>query len=156
MSKLNLGVFAHPSKRLYLGKKNGAKRFYQKVYRLLDRWNTYGVSDKDEASWVYKVLYEPFDPSPVNHEIRLKKNLTTIRNIIDCKSNSCCRRQSYCIDCLANWRYSKAKAILQARKENRNLRLLLRKETLLVPRGVCFDGLDSQDLVFILSNAIVE
>lgn len=152
MTKLKLGVFAHPNRRKYLGLKNGSKSFYQDVYDLLQRWKEYGVSVNERGCWVYRALYEPFEPSPVNRDNRLDKNLTTLKAIISCNPNQCCRRQSYCIDCLANWRYSKVKAIQGAHDTNKDLRLLFRRETLLVPRGLCYENPDSKELTFMQDN----
>lgn len=152
MTKLKLGVFAHPNKRKYLGQKNGYKRFYQDVYDLLQRWKERGVSKRERGYWVYRALYEHFDPSPVNRDGRLDKNLTTLKAIISCAPGRCCKRQSYCIDCLANWRYSKVKAIQEAHESNRALRLIFRRETLLIPRGLCYESPDSKELTFMQDN----
>ena len=75
-----------------------------------------------------------------------------MKAIISCAPGRCCKRQSYCIDCLANWRYSKVKAIQEAHESNRALRLIFRRETLLVPRGLCYESPDSKELTFMQDN----
>lgn len=152
MAKLKLGVFAHPNSKVYLRQKEMSKSIYKNALHLLERWEDGCFYGMDEE-WVYKSLYEPFEPSPIDRTGRLQKNITTLKAVINCREHSCCRRQSYCIDCLANWRYAKAKAIMEAASENPNLRLLFRSETVILPRGVYIDP-ESKELRLITTKQI--
>lgn len=153
MGRNKVGVFSNHSVDLYNYHKGTAVNFYIDVYRQLEHFRDMEVTIP-AWQWILKALYEPFPPNPVDREGRLKKNMSVLDTVINCQPNRWCRRTAYCLDCLGNWRYKNALVIKHMHEKFRDLRLLLRRETILVPRGVYYTDRENKHLGLLIDEKI--
>ena len=153
MGRSKVGVFSNHSVDLYNFRKGTAIDFYIDVYRQLEHFRDMEVTIPT-WQWILKALYAPFPPNPGNREKRMQKDMNVLDAVIGCQPNRWCRRTSYCLDCLGNWRYKNAVIIQNMHERFRDLRLLLRRETILVPRGVYYTDRKEKKLGLLIDEHI--
>lgn len=151
-----IGIYAHPNKRYHDALLKKVCTFYDEVINILSYMGHEQVDR--ECAWIRKAL---FTANPVcltdRSDWRLK-HIKQLNAVMQCKPGWNCRHLIYCPDCLANWRYTHAATIREMKKQSSDLRLILRRDSFLVPRGVyvSYDGYKKGLLINTSINPVYE
>lgn len=128
-------------------------QFYDSVRDMLIYWRDRGPYNKLEET-LYRMLYENSEVYPANRRARLDKNIRALTKTIECRNGHACCNHRLCPVCLSFWRYGVAAVIQRAVQTNPKIRLVMRQETFLMPRGVYVDRDDPEELHLMLNRKL--
>ena len=127
-------VYAHPNKKYHDAMLKKVFSFYDSVQEVLGYMGQESVDR--ECAWIRKALFGTSPVCLVNRSDWRLKHIKQLDRVMQCKPGWNCHSLIYCPDCLANWRYTHAATIREMKKESSDLRLIFRRESFLIPRGV--------------------
>lgn len=145
-----VGVYAHPNKKYHDAMLEKVYAFYDSVQEVLSYMGRETV-DK-ECDWIRKALFGTSPACLIDRSDWRIKHIKQLDRVMRCKPGWNCGHLIYCPDCLANWRYTHAATIREMKKESSDLRLILRRESFLIPRGVYVSEDDSNKGLLINTN----
>lgn len=128
-------------------------RYYSSVKAMLEDWDLAGPSN-DTENTIYRFLYEISDVYEGNRAKRFDLNINRLSKVINCRERHFCRDTSLCPVCLSHWRYGIASIIQRAVETNPKIRLVMRQETILMPRGVFHCSGNSKELCLMINNRL--
>lgn len=131
-----LGVYAHPNKKYHDALLQKVYAFYDEVIDMLSYMKRGTVPSDKECAWVNRALFGTCPACITDRSNWIDKHIKQLERVMQCKPGWNCQHLIYCPDCLANWRYTHAATIREMKKQSSDLRLILRRESFVVPRGV--------------------